>query len=347
MQDVAWINSARVTAIFAVIIIHLSANIVTEANSESINWWVANFFDSLSRWAVPVFVMISGALLLSNHKQENPSVFYKNRLSRILWPLLFWSIFYTVWIFVKDWAQGEQIRLDGQAIFLKFLIGEPYFHLWFIFMITGLYAITPLLRILIQYVDRQFLLWFTAFAFVLALSQVGFDYHQNQLGNTLFIVEFLYYVPYFLLGHIIAESSKQIPTLLTSIAFIIASLSIALGLAKFVSDGNLKAGLYFYEYLSLPVAICSVSIFMIFKQHGNSLFPKICKNISPFVLGIYLVHIVFIEIINAIGLKLFMFDNVFINIAEMLIMTIIVFALSFISCFILSKIPFFKRVIGF
>src|SRR3546814_13654277 len=58
-------------------------------------WWASNFDDSLTRSCVPVFLMISGVLLLG--KQETLAVFFRKRFARILPPLLFWSLFYMSW----------------------------------------------------------------------------------------------------------------------------------------------------------------------------------------------------------------------------------------------------------
>ncbi|WP_231687429.1 acyltransferase family protein, partial [Ralstonia pseudosolanacearum] len=56
-----WIDAARVISIFAVVFLHISASVVTEADFGSSFWWHGNFYDSMVRWCVPVFVMISGS----------------------------------------------------------------------------------------------------------------------------------------------------------------------------------------------------------------------------------------------------------------------------------------------
>lgn len=64
-------------------------------------WWISNVYDSISRWGVPVFVMVSGALLLDTSKQEGILTFYKKRLSKIFIPIIFWTAFYLFWFFLK------------------------------------------------------------------------------------------------------------------------------------------------------------------------------------------------------------------------------------------------------
>ncbi|WP_175637699.1 acyltransferase family protein, partial [Dickeya dadantii] len=72
-----WLYIARIVSTFAVIVLHVSAYTVALADLGTFSWWVGNLYDSLVRWCVPVFIMISGALLLSPEKVESLSIFYK------------------------------------------------------------------------------------------------------------------------------------------------------------------------------------------------------------------------------------------------------------------------------
>ncbi len=102
-----WLNNARISAIFAVVFLHVSASVVVESTVGSGYWWFGNLYDSAARWCVPVFAMVSGALLLDPHKKEALSTFYMKRLSRILIPILFWSAFFLLWTFVKGYIKGD------------------------------------------------------------------------------------------------------------------------------------------------------------------------------------------------------------------------------------------------
>lgn len=60
-----WIDYLRVIATVSVIFLHVSAEIPTlyKKIPDDI-WWIGNFFDGAVRFCVPLFLMISGALLL-------------------------------------------------------------------------------------------------------------------------------------------------------------------------------------------------------------------------------------------------------------------------------------------
>src|SRR3989442_2077501 len=83
---VVWIDAARVAAILGVISIHVVAPLVI-SRALPLNWWVGNVVDSAARWSVPLFVMISGALLLHSDLADDPVALYRRRLARILPPL--------------------------------------------------------------------------------------------------------------------------------------------------------------------------------------------------------------------------------------------------------------------
>ncbi|MFZ4557738.1 MAG: acyltransferase family protein, partial [Pseudanabaena sp.] len=66
-----WVDKARIFAVIAVIVLHVSAIVVVGIKDfNDPQWWFGNIYDSMVRWCVPVFVMISGALLLSETKNE-------------------------------------------------------------------------------------------------------------------------------------------------------------------------------------------------------------------------------------------------------------------------------------
>ena len=88
-------NPARAIAIVAVVAIH-SLGTVVEQNFSGMgpDWWLANAVDSASRWSVPVFIMISGALALDPNRGSKPRKFLSKRIWRIGIPLVFWTVVY-------------------------------------------------------------------------------------------------------------------------------------------------------------------------------------------------------------------------------------------------------------
>lgn len=100
------IDFVRVIACFAVILIHVSSDYVEFLNVNSYVWWVANFYDSISRFCVPIFIMVSGAILLD---REPEKYHIKNRVLKIVKPYLGASLIYTLYhiFLVKDFEYKD------------------------------------------------------------------------------------------------------------------------------------------------------------------------------------------------------------------------------------------------
>ena len=125
--------------------IHASAQYVSN-DVGTLNFFMGNFWDSLSRFAVPVFVMISGALLLDEDHIYSAEK-NKRRILRMVRFFVFWSLVYCVGFqMVLPVLKHEPFDLP---LFLRsFFSGS--FHLWFCYMIVGLYLILPLLRLWVK-----------------------------------------------------------------------------------------------------------------------------------------------------------------------------------------------------
>src|ERR1700743_2355755 len=105
-ENIDWISNLRLIALYAVIVLHCTAPVLRFDKVPLADWWVADFYKGLVRFAVPVFVMITGALLL--HKKYEIGNFLKKRLLRVVVPFLFWSLVY-IWY---SWY-NEDIAFDG------------------------------------------------------------------------------------------------------------------------------------------------------------------------------------------------------------------------------------------
>src|ERR1700750_3205314 len=91
--NIDWISNLRLVALYAVIILHVTSLLLMQYGKVSISdWMVADFFNAVVRFAVPVFVMVTGALLL--HREYEIGDFLKKRLVRVVIPFLFWSLVY-------------------------------------------------------------------------------------------------------------------------------------------------------------------------------------------------------------------------------------------------------------
>ena len=134
----------RFFAVLAVVMIHISAEFVVSYPSHSLEFFVGNIFDALSRIGVPLFVMISGSLMLKEEKQISlKQIFFKYILNIVI-VLVAWSALYAViWGIIIPYLYQSPISI--QDIFKRFIYG--HYHMWYLYMIIGLYSVTPHLTI--------------------------------------------------------------------------------------------------------------------------------------------------------------------------------------------------------
>ncbi|QYM95938.1 acyltransferase [Dickeya ananatis] len=332
-----WLYIARIVSTFAVIVLHISAYTVSLAELGSLSWWAGNIYDSLTRWCVPVFVMISGALLLSPDKNESLSFFYKKRMSRIFYPLVFWSAFFILWGVIKARVSGS-----GEIEVLRNIVnGRPYYHLWFLYMIMGLYIFTPLIRVVVINTERGVLLFFVfmMFAFCSLIDMYNFSIKSNDF---LFFSEFLYYLPYYLCGHLIGRSnpSRSLPHYMVIFFTSFVFTCLLCYLLSFLLGK--ESGLYFYNYLSINVIIMSISFMWILKGCSTSAInPGKLRFLSEISLGIYLIHPVFVELFYYLAAKQWIVQSII----AIPLFSAAVFLCCVVSVFFIKKVPYLRRVV--
>ena len=186
----------RIIAAFGVVWLHVSTRVLASSNPHSFTWLIANMANSMSRWCVPVFVMISGAFLLKA-PPSGPFEFYRKRLSRILIPLAFWTIFYLGIVTV------DAHRIYPRIILLSLIKGEPYYHLWYLYMVAGLYLAAPFLQQVVAANSAP-----TVRALALACFSIAAI--ESHAQTVTFIPSFLLYSGYFIAGHHLANTPAVI-----------------------------------------------------------------------------------------------------------------------------------------
>lgn len=213
---VAYLDMLRIAATVAIVMIHVAVRGWRSMDMHTAQWHALSFFSSISRWGTPIFVMISGALFLDERREVRLRRLFSKNILRILIAFVFWSAIYAVPFFLRDRSVFGLIS--------NFLTGS--YQLWFLYMIVGLYLITPLLRRITsdRSALRYFLLLSLCFTFLLPmlgkairladilLHKDGALYAGLTTGYSNMKFYFtLGYVPYFLLGHALntAQLSKK------------------------------------------------------------------------------------------------------------------------------------------
>jgi surface polysaccharide O-acyltransferase-like enzyme len=256
----------------------------------TIHWHLSNAIDAATRWCVPVFVMLSGALLLNPQKHASPRAFWTKRNSRLLPAILVWPAIYFAW---RAFYWHEPISLP--IIAHDVVIGRPYIHLYFLFLIAGLYLVTPFLARALRSLSlsdiRQLIL-------IIAGLAVGANL-IDFLASSAFTM-FVPYLAYYLGGWYCAQVLVGRPRaygLAIGVAIIIITVLTALLVSAFGFDD--RWSFYFYEDFSPTVMIMATAVFM-FTLRGTipSWAEVLAKQLAPLTLGVYLAHPIVVELLR-------------------------------------------------
>jgi surface polysaccharide O-acyltransferase-like enzyme len=313
-------------------------------SSVIMNWFTANVFGAIGYLGVPLFVMLSGALLLDPAKADEPmGVFFKKRFNRIGLPLVFWTVVYFIWSF-SVWEKPVTLLNIGQG-----LISGSYPILWFLYLLVGLYLITPILRTLVKHIDRKKFRFLLAIWFVGTISVSIINTFTNFNYNPLMFV-ITDWVGFFLLG--IYLTKTKIHSTLSYLGLIFGLLVAILG-DWFItaSMGEQYTG-YFHGYLSFNMIIASASLFLILTRIPHSKIEtnhikikRLIQWIEQNTLPIYLVHIIVLESLH-LGLLGFSFPYTNNLIVDVPLITFVTFVLTAFIVYPLKKIPFVMKLIG-
>ncbi|MEG1575032.1 MAG: acyltransferase, partial [Bacteroidales bacterium] len=154
--NIVWIDLLRILACFLVVLAHCCDPFVGAFDSDRSSFLWGVFTGSFVRCSVPLFVMMSGVLIMPT--TLGMSEFYKKRLGRIVLPLVFWSIIlpllFALYLNIVGYSSSPLIGEDNFNIgttirkIYTFIFSFNYdtTPLWYIYMLLGLYLVIPIIN---------------------------------------------------------------------------------------------------------------------------------------------------------------------------------------------------------
>lgn len=340
-ERIDYIDFLRVIALCMAVTIHVSAFFLDDATVGSKNWMVAHFFDTLSRPAVPVFIMVSGLLQLSSDQALSLIIFLKKRSFRVIFPLFSWSVIYVFWSSINT---HEVINL--KAFLLNILSGNVYYHLYFLYMIFGLYLLTPLLKVFIAQAKKQDFLYAIGL-WILAVSVFSLLKKFWGIRFYYLLIPITGYIGYYLAGYFLST----IPLVKNSfllIIWMIANLATFLG-TWVISNKTGELDEFFYGYTSLTVIASAFTLFIYIKQLDVSGFYTRFPNLKKFIslaastsFSVYLIHLIILEMLYVGTLGITIDSNTFNPIIGIPLIVAIVSIFSGLIVLTLRRIPIIR-----
>ena len=346
-KRIVYLDYLRFIASLAVIGIHVSGKgTYVLGNSLDANppiFALAATIDACLRFAVPIFFMISGALVFLKSEMDIAQ-FYCQRAKRIIIPLIFWALFYS-FTFNKGYSLQEHIK--------QVLLGNSFYHLWFLYAVIGLYLISPVFYQFIKHSSQKDIEILLGISFLLNtfLPIIGEKFWVD-LGASLNLGYLTGAIFYFILGYYLISFDlkwvNRLPVLL--VGYFISTFLIVFGTLK----GSFAQGSYVTFYVNIfwvLTIIQSISVFCLvklmcshsFKEEGY--FFKIVNNLAPYFMGIYLIHALVLEVYQ----KMIQIDYYSIGILPYLLHLVVGVLISYFGAilitFCIQRVPVLKNIV--
>lgn len=286
------IEFLRVLSCFLVVCIHVANYYSRSYGKISEGSYIFSIIiNGASRIAVPIFFMISGALLIDETPRIKKSV---RRVGNIFFTLVVWSVIYYVW----------NLWYRNQPYDFRLLFAEPVKrHLWFLYALLGMYITLPFWQCMLKNMPKILmkyfvLLWFLFLTvnYILALCHLEITYQIPLVGTSC-------YLGYFIMGYVVKCLIGEIhfkKRACLAIAGVASALTVLVTYLSTVEKGvHVEC---FLEYRNILMAISATGVFVAVMKDVNYQFTGWKKKwidlISKHSFTIYLAHILFLDIVK-------------------------------------------------
>ena len=337
-EQIIWIDAIRVLACFMVILIHSPRPI--EDMSQSLIYAGINY---IALPCIPLFFMISGFLLLPTNLPIK--TFLKKRLTRILLPMVFFSLFGFVLV---DVAMNNIDLKDAVFKIAKLPFFTIYGYYWYIYSLAGLYMFAPIIS---KWLDNStqkdvqyyLILWMVT----LVMPYISIFIPDSYLVNGDFynpLYSFGGYLGYMILGYYLKTYAININGKKLMLIFVVTFLSCCIQPVLYymkkiyaidIPESN--------AYLKIDTMMMAVSLFVLLRKiNYQKTIGSIISFIAPLTFGMYLIHGFIIHYI----VSPYTYKTNFPLFIIVLLTAIFSFGISFLCVYLLSKLPFKKYIIG-
>ena len=332
---VIYFDVLNILAALSVIFLHCNGN--SFKFTGDLAWLQAITIEVVCYWAVPVFIMLSGANLMNYRDKYTTSEFFKKRFIKTVIPFVFWSLIVAAEKSINPFETGFRAFIND---FVNCKIEAVY---WFFIPLFAVYLAIPVISCL---KDNHKILWYMAFGALTVNSLLpsifsylglswNYSFAMQSVGGMLIftVLGYLFSVTDF--------TKKQ--------RYVIYALAILAVLVKFAGTVifSYKTGTLdktFYGYTSYIAVLQACGVFLFFKQSNiikkiaeNPQISKIISRISACSFGIYLMHMIVYRFLRRF-------------IAEFhwewrLIVPFVIYAICLLFTYLLKKIPVIKNIV--
>ena len=319
-----YLDVLKIFACFAVILQH---NVDLSVTADNV-WAIEYIFYYLGRFAVPIFVMSSGVLLLDEKRDLNMGIILKKYIPRLLVPLI--GIVYIMHI--TDMFLTKQftwkIIYRPFACVLTNNVSVPY---WYIYMLIGLYLILPFIRKMVHHSTKKeleyfLLLFFGVRACVPLMDKILRTSILGSVSSALMLNILSGYVGFLILGHYLDKYVREYKIWYLVVADVLCLIGPVIYTFAFAGDKR-AVGLFFADIFSANMIVHSCLLFLIAKKGVKKLAGKGLVIVSNSTFLIYILHVYILQIFQLVGVS---------NISNSLIRIPVCALMNFLVCTVIS-----------
>jgi surface polysaccharide O-acyltransferase-like enzyme len=328
---IKWIDLLRVIGVICVIMIHVVSNTINTFGGLSNNGHIFYvFIHYFSSFAVPLFVMISGMMFLSKKELTYKELFKKYLLKIILIIL----VIGTGMILMEEIFINKDISINlVKKVFLRLITGDIWAHMWYLYLVLGLYLITPICILVTKNIqENEFRIFLIIlFAVSIMVPTINTFFKINMAFNMLNISGYIFYYFYgYYLYHYDIDKKYKIGNYLLWLLAIIYTIYRAI---------NINSLDNVYSYTSLIPCVMASAIVVLFKNKEIKK-DKLINLIAINSLGIYIIHQLFINIIYKVLKMDIIVSYPYIGLA---IYSLVILICSLLVTYLLRKSSFIRK----
>lgn len=369
---VIWLDLLRIFATCLVPMAHLCSNLLNNTEGvHSTDYITMNFINSLCRWVVPAFVMISGVFFLHPYKKCDPKKLFTKNILRMITAFFFWSLIYALQqSFLPAIGYGKEVEPFSWTTFFNDLITGEY-HMWYLYMIGALYIVTPLIRVFTENATKKQLEAFMILSFIFTnlipmllvlpfVKALEFS-HVNDFLSIGFVSGYtgVYIGGFYMMRYPVRDRTKRI--LIYAIG-ILGYLIMSFGnlWLSYKLDTPTKDLLAANHASSVMIAYAIFTFFqhVVSKKNFTDKQEYIIRWLSKYSFGAFLSHVLVMRLFQYIGIQAIHFNPAvakfnlsalpYIHFSPLIgvpVLTILVLIGAYGISYGISKIPFINKYV--
>lgn len=333
-KNIEYIRAIACVGVVAIHVCKSAHDIYTEMSP----WimFLCMFFVNNLRWCVPVFLMITGALLLDPAKEiDLPKV------GRYIWRIAVVLIVFGTCFSMMELIFEKRcfaVSMIPRAI-INMLSGKAWDHLWYLYTLIMLYCFLPMMRAIVSAMKTTMLIFTCAMIVLFSSGLPTLQAVGGEVGWPKDVITI--YMFYMLVGYILKNRLMEIKKGVLT-AGILLSTAFLGGVAFFSEVRGQAIDTAVVSHASLAVIVQSICIFSLMihvRELKNKRIERVVLSVASASFGIYVLHMVYINIFY----KLFHLSPAKYTVAILLLVFALTFALTYGTVLLIKKVPIVKK----